>query len=125
MSLSRIRTLLLSDTDIATAVGTKVYVGFAPKEVKTPFILLEELAQAPNSCKDGYSVMDSYAFGVTVVDVQYKVVEQILGYCRSTLSGYIGDEFKKIFYAGIEERYDGTQDYFIKTNSYQSLIEVL
>lgn len=122
--LGIVRTLLVADAQINTAVGENIFVGYAPKEMQTTYIILESFSQTPNDCKDRQSVMDSYVFGVTVIGTQYSVVETLLKRCRVVLDGHKDSSFKGISFNGIEEVYDGTQDYHIKTNSYKSLIIV-
>lgn len=123
--LGEIRTLLISNTAIANMVGTQVFVGFATQEVREPYIILEDILQNPNDCKDRKSVMDSYMFAVTIVATQFSDVEILLNLVRLVLDMYQDDLFKRISYEGMQELYDGTQDYHVKTNTYKSLITVV
>jgi len=123
--LGTIRTLLLADPTITGLVGTNIFVGYATKEVQEPYIILEDLFQSPNDCKDFKSVMDSFSFAVTAVAGQFSTIETLLAQCRVVLVAYQDPTFKGISFDGMQEMYDGTQDYHVKTNSYKSLITVL
>jgi len=123
--LSTIRTLLINDPQLIDMIGGRVFVAFAPKEVKAPYVLLDELSKTPNDCKKEQSTVDSYLFGVTAVDPMYSNVEAILSRARKVLDGHKDDFYRGISFSGIEDFYDGTQDYHVNSNSYKSLVNVL
>jgi len=124
MSLSTIRSILIADSELSAIIGAKVYTGYAPQEITTAFLLLEEIYLSPNDCKQSASVMDSYGFMVSAVAPQYKTVEDLLKRVRKVLDMYSDGVFRGISYDGLAEKYDGTQDYFVKTYSFKSLIKV-
>jgi hypothetical protein len=125
MALSEIRTLLINDPTVSSLVGQKVYIGYADQEAPAPFILLEELFRSPNDCKDAASTIDSYGFIVSAVSPSYPMIESILQAVKDVLNNYEDNMFSRISYSGLSDVYDGTQDYFVKTNNYQTLIRTL
>jgi len=121
MKLKTIRDILIADTRITDVVGDNIFVAYADKEVPAPFIIIESMAQAPINCKDRASVMDNYTFNVTAVAEDYGTVETLLGFSREDLDMYKDTDFKGIRFAGLFDGYDGTQDYFVNTFSFNSL----
>ena len=124
MSISSIRSILVADSIITGLVGDKVFAGFADKEVEQPFIILEKTGRTPNDCKVESSTLDEYGFAVTGVAISYSVMEQIMTRCRQVLDLYTDDFFHKVSFAGLTERYDGTQDYAIETHLYRSMVSI-
>ncbi len=124
MSLSTIRTLLISDSAINLVVGDKIAVGVIQQETEAPFILIEEGERTPNNCKDGTSQLDDYTVLVTVVAPTYAVVDQLLKDTRRILDNYRDSDFMKLSFSGQKDHYDGTQEYHLKTHSYKSLLKV-
>jgi hypothetical protein len=124
MSLSTIRDILIADPTINGLVGTNVFVAFATKGVEAPYIILDEVLRTPNDCKGEPSQMDSYRFAVTAVDLRFSTVETLLTASRDALDGYSDADYKWISFDGIQDMYDGTQDYFVNSYMYKSLITV-
>jgi len=122
MALSQIRTLLINNSTVTSLVGQRVYVGYAEQEAPAPFILLEEIYRSPNDCKDSASTVDNYGFVVTAVSASYPNIEAILAAVKGVLNNYESDLFGRISFSGLTDMYDGTQDYFVKTNNYQTLL---
>jgi len=122
--LATIRTILINDSVISNLVGDKVYVSYSDQEIEAPYILIDELFKTPNDCKQEASTIDSLTIGVTAVAFSYKEISDILNRCRVLLDLYRDQTFMSLRYVGLEDMYDGTQGYFVKTNSYQSLIKV-
>jgi hypothetical protein len=123
--LSTIRTLLINDSEIAAIVGTNVFVGFATKEVVAPYIILDEIFKNPNDCKVELSTVDSYMFATTAVDTMYSTVETLLNRIRVVLDGHKDSFYRGVSFAGIQDHYDGTQDYHVNSNNYKSLVNIL
>jgi hypothetical protein len=124
MKLKTVREILVANPAITSIVGEKIFVAYADKEIESPYVLIESVAQSPTDCKDGVSVMDSYTFLVTAVAKDYGTVETLLELSRKSLDLYSDDEFKGIRFSGLFDAYDGTQDYFVNTFSFNSLITV-
>lgn len=113
---------MIADIQISSVVSNKVFVAYADKEVTTPFLLIEDVSKDPVDCKDRSSVMDDYVFIVSAVAENYGGTKELLERVRILLDMYSDNEFKGIRYNGLVPHYDGTQDYFIDTYSFKSLM---